>query len=196
MFVRIDRRRKNPVSTLLLALGLNQEEICETYFQKVDYRLNEDNKWSTPFYPSRYRGVKPLFDLVDTLKDCLYAYSQMVPSIKCNREVMEIAAIKGFSTATDLADYLVKKGTPFRDAHETVGKVVSYAIDEQLSLPDIPLEKLAQFSSSIKADVFKVLSLEGSVEARNHVGGTSPTQVMKAIESAKIDLKTRESESP
>ena len=109
---------------------------------------------------------------------------------------MELAAIKGFSTATDLADYLVKKGTPFRDAHETVGKVVSYAIDEQLSLPDIPLEKLAQFSSSIKADVFKVLSLEGSVEARNHVGGTSPTQVMKAIESAKIDLKTRESESP
>ena len=139
---------------------------------------------------------EPLFDLVDTLKDCLYAYAQMVPSIKCNREVMEIAAIKGFSTATDLADYLVKKGTPFRDAHETVGKVVSYAIDEQLSLPDIPLEKLAQFSSSIKADVFKVLSLEGSVEARNHVGGTSPTQVMKAIESAKIDLKTRESESP
>ena len=139
---------------------------------------------------------EPLFDLVDTLKDCLYAYAQMVPSIKCNREVMEIAAIKGFSTATDLADYLVKKGIPFRDAHETVGKVVSYAIDEQLSLPDIPLEKLAQFSSSIKADVFKVLSLEGSVEARNHVGGTSPTQVMKAIESAKIDLKTRESESP
>ena len=139
---------------------------------------------------------EPLFDLVDTLKDCLYAYAQMVPSIKCNREVMEIAAIKGFSTATDLADYLVKKGTPFRDAHETVGKVVSYAIDEQLSLPDIPLEKLAQFSSSIKADVFKVLSLEGSVEARNHVGGTSPTQVMKAIESAKIDLKTRESKSP
>ena len=139
---------------------------------------------------------EPLFDLVDTLKDCLYAYSQMVPAIKCNREVMKIAAIKGFSTATDLADYLVKKGTPFRDAHETVGKVVSYAIDEQLSLQDIPLEKLAQFSSSIKADVFKVLSLEGSVEARNHVGGTSPTQVMKAIESAKIDLKTRESESP
>ena len=139
---------------------------------------------------------EPLFDLVNTLKDCLYAYGQMVPSIKCNREVMEVAAIKGFSTATDLADYLVKKGTPFRDAHETVGKVVSYAIDEQLSLPDIPLEKLAQFSSSIKADVFKVLSLEGSVEARNHVGGTSPTQVMKAVESAKIDLKARESESP
>ena len=109
---------------------------------------------------------------------------------------MEVAAIKGFSTATDLADYLVKKGTPFRDAHETVGKVVSYAIDEQLSLPDIPLEKLGQFSSNIKADVFKVLSLEGSVEARNHVGGTSPIQVMKAIESAKIDLKTREYESP
>ena len=135
---------------------------------------------------------EPLFDLVDTLKDCLYAYSQMVPYIKCNREVMEVAAIKGFSTATDLADYLVKKGTPFRDAHEIVGKVVSYAIDEQLSLPDIPLEKLAQFSSSIKADVFKVLSLEGSVEARNHVGGTAPTQVMKAIENAKIYLKNRE----
>ena len=65
VFVRIDRRRKIPVSTLLLALGLNQEEICDTYFQKVKYRLNEDNKWSTPFYPSRYRGVKPLFDLVD-----------------------------------------------------------------------------------------------------------------------------------
>ena len=104
---------------------------------------------------------------------------------------MKIAAIKGFSTATDLADYLVKKGTPFRDAHEIVGKVVSYAIDEQLSLPDIPLEKLGQFSSNIKADVFKVLSLEGSVEARNHVGGTAPTQVMKAIENAKIDLENR-----
>ncbi len=94
VFVRIDRRRKIPVSTLLLALGLNQEEICETYFQKVNYRLNEDNKWSTPFYPSRYRGVKPLFDLVDADTGEVIAEAGKKITPRFVKEIEEAKAVK------------------------------------------------------------------------------------------------------
>ena len=134
---------------------------------------------------------EPLFDIVDTIKDCLYAYAQMVPAIRCNKDNMEKAASKGFATATDLADYLVKKGATFRDAHEIVGNVVSYAIREKLLLTEIPLSKLVEFASIIKEDVSTILTLEGSVSARNHFGGTSPKQVLKAVTNAKIMLDQR-----
>ena len=94
VFVRIDRRRKIPVSTLLLALGLNQEEICDTYFQKVNYRLNEDNKWSTPFYPARYRGVKPLFDLVDADTGEVIAEAGKKITPRFVKEIEEAKAVK------------------------------------------------------------------------------------------------------
>jgi argininosuccinate lyase len=134
---------------------------------------------------------EPLFDLIDTVKDCLFAYSEMIPAIRCNREAMEEAASKGFATATDLADYLVKKGLPFRDAHEVVGKAVSYAIEQQGDLSDLSLEQLGQFSDLIDADVFDVLTLAGSLEARNHKGGTAPEQVLQAVTEAKATLENR-----
>ena len=104
---------------------------------------------------------------------------------------MKNAASKGFATATDLADFLVKKGTSFRDAHEIVGNVVSYAIREQLLLAEIPLDKLIQFAPNIEQDVFTILTVDGSVNARNHFGGTSPEQVLKAVNDAKILLDQR-----
>jgi argininosuccinate lyase len=134
---------------------------------------------------------EPLFDLIDTIKDCLYAYSQIIPAIKCNKVAMRLSATKGFSTATDLADFIVKKGLAFRDAHEIVGKTVAYAIREGIDLAEIPLEKLSQFSPLIEDDVFKVLTLEGSVNARNHFGGTAPSQVLASIERARSDLEIR-----
>ena len=134
---------------------------------------------------------EPLFDLIDTIKDCLYAYSQIIPAIKCNKIAMRLSATKGFSTATDLADYIVKKGLAFRDAHEIVGKTVAYAIREGIDLAEIPLEKLSQFSPLIDDDVFTVLTLEGSVNARNHFGGTAPSQVLASIERARSDLEIR-----
>jgi argininosuccinate lyase len=132
-----------------------------------------------------------LFDLIDTVKDCLFAYSEMIPAIRCNKEAMEEAAGKGFATATDLADYLVKKGLPFRDAHEVVGKSVSYAIEQQADLSDLSLEQLSQFSDLIDADVFDVLTLAGSLKARNHKGGTAPEQVLQAVTEAKATLENR-----
>ena len=134
---------------------------------------------------------EPLFDLIDTIKDCLYAYSQIIPAIKCNKVAMRLSATKGFSTATDLADVIVKKGLAFRDAHEIVGKTVAYAIREGIDLAEIPLEKLSQFSPLIEDDVFEVLTLEGSVNARNHFGGTAPSQVLASIERARSDLENR-----
>ena len=134
---------------------------------------------------------EPLFDLIDTIKDCLYAYSQIIPAIKCNKVAMRLSATKGFSTATDLADFIVKKGLAFRDAHDIVGKTVAYAIREGIDLAEIPLEKLSQFSPLIDDDVFTVLTLEGSVNARNHFGGTAPSQVLASIERARSDLEIR-----
>ena len=123
---------------------------------------------------------EPLFDTIDTIKDCLKAYADMVPSITPNKEVMEEAARRGFSTATDLADYLVRKGVAFRDAHEVVGKSVAYGIEQEKDLSEMTLAELQQFSDIITDDVFDVLTLEGSVAARNHIGGTAPEQVKSA----------------
>ena len=128
---------------------------------------------------------EPLFDTVDTLKDCLRAFADMVPHIEAKKENMYEAARRGFSTATDLADYLVCKGMPFRNAHEAVGKAVAYGIETSKDLSEMSLEELKVFSETIGQDVFEVLTLEGSVAARDHVGGTAPGQVRKAVGQAK-----------
>ena len=125
-----------------------------------------------------------LFDAIDTVKMCLLAYAGLVPTITVNREAMSQATQEGFATATDLADYLVAKGLPFRDAHEVVGKIVQYAIENNKTLTrsdDTLLSELQKYSELIDSDVFDVLTPEGSVSARNHIGGTSPLQVKAQI---------------
>ena len=134
---------------------------------------------------------EPLFDLIDTVKDCLFAYSEMMPAISCNKEEMYAAAKQGYATATDLADYLVKKGVPFRDAHAIVGKSVTFGIKEKKDLAELKLAELQNFSDLIAEDVFEVLTLEGSVAARDHIGGTAPTQVLAAVATAKADISKR-----
>lgn len=134
---------------------------------------------------------EPLFDTVDTLKDCLRAFADMIPSIQPKHDNMREAAARGFSTATDLADYLVRKDMPFRDAHEVVGKAVAHAIRKKCDLADLPLTELQTFSDQIGEDVFTVLTLEGSISARNHLGGTAPEQVKKAVKRAAKILEER-----
>ena len=109
----------------------------------------------------------------------------MVPNLTVNREVMYRAAKQGYATATDLADYLVKKGLPFRDAHEVVGSAVAYGIQHGKDLSECSLEEMKSFDERIEADVFAVLTLEGSVNARNIVGGTAPGQVRSQIEAGR-----------
>jgi argininosuccinate lyase len=128
---------------------------------------------------------EPLFDTVDTVHDCLVAFANMVPYIKVNREVLLIAAKQGYATATDLADYLVQKKVPFRDAHEVVGKTVKFAIQQNKKLDELNLDELQKFSPSISDDVFKVLSVEGSVASKNTYGGTAPSRVKEQIALAK-----------
>jgi len=128
---------------------------------------------------------EPIFDTVDTLLDCLRAYADMMPHTQINREAMYDAAKQGFSTATDLADYLVRKNVPFRDAHEIVGKTVRLAIDTNRDLADLSLDELQNFSQAINEDVYSVLTLEGSVNSRSHLGGTAPETVKQAIAAAR-----------
>jgi argininosuccinate lyase len=128
---------------------------------------------------------EPLFDSIDTVLGCLRAFADMVPAIITKPDNMYRAAKQGFSTATDLADYLVRKGLPFRDAHEVVGKAVALGVAESKDLSELDLEQLQVFSLLIENDVFDVLTLEGSVDARSHIGGTAPTMVRQAIESAR-----------
>ena len=120
---------------------------------------------------------EPLFDTVDTLKDTLRIFADMMGSITLKPEAMERAASKGYATATDLADYMVKKGLPFRDAHEAVAHAVKAAISHQVDLSELPLNVLQQFNPKIEKDVYDVLSLRGSLNARNTLGGTAPAQV-------------------
>ena len=128
---------------------------------------------------------EPLFDTVATLKDCLRALADMVPAIKSNQKSMAESARRGFATATDLADYLVRKHIAFRDSHEIVGKAVAYGLLTNKDLSEMSLSELQQFSTVIEADVFNVLTLEGSVAARNHIGGTAPKQVRLATKAAR-----------
>ncbi len=132
---------------------------------------------------------EPLFDTVDTLLVTLEIYADMMRGITVNKDNMRQAASEGFATATDLADYLVKKGMPFRDAHEVVALAVRYAVDKKVDLSDLPLATLQQFSSSISDDVYAVLTLEGSLNSRNHIGGTAPVQVKAAIARMRVTLK-------
>ena len=134
---------------------------------------------------------EPLFDVIDTVKDCLFAYSEMMPAVSCNKDEMYAAAQQGYATATDLADYLVKKGMAFRDAHEVVGKSVAFGIEQKKDLADLSLAEIQNFSDLITEDVFEVLTLEGSIGARDHIGGTAPTQVLAAVTTAKEDLSKR-----
>lgn len=132
---------------------------------------------------------EPLFDSVDTTHDCVTAFANMLPHIKINHERLLEAAQQGYATATDLADYLVQKKVPFRDAHEVVGKTVKYAIAENKQLDQLSLQELQRFSPSIGEDVFGVLSLQGSVASKNTYGGTSPKQVAIQLKLAQHRLQ-------
>ncbi|MBE0494231.1 MAG: argininosuccinate lyase [Thiomicrospira sp.] len=131
---------------------------------------------------------EPIFDTIDTVRGCLRAFADMIPAMQVKREMTYEAAKRGFSTATDLADYLVRKGLAFRDAHEIVGLAVAYGVKNKLDLSDMPLKTLQGFSDKIGDDVFEVLTLEGSVAARNHLGGTAPEQVKAQVKKAKQAL--------
>ena len=133
---------------------------------------------------------EPLFDTVDTLTDSLAIFAAMMRGVTANAAAMRAAALEGFSTATDLADYLVKRGLPFREAHEAVARAVRHAADAGVDLAQLPLDTLRQFSSLIGPDVHAVLTLEGSLASRNHPGGTAPAQVRAAIAAARQELAT------
>jgi len=128
---------------------------------------------------------EPLFDTVDNLLASLRVFADMIPALSAKRDNMREAARCGFSTATDLADYLVRQGVPFRDAHEVVGKAVRLGVDTERDLAEMPLDELQGFSDKIQQDVFDVLTLEGSVAARDHLGGTAPAQVRAAVQRAR-----------
>jgi argininosuccinate lyase len=134
---------------------------------------------------------EPLFDTVDTVLGSLRAFADMVPNIEPIKESMLLAAKQGFSTATDLADYLVGKGIPFRDAHEVVGLAVRLGAETHRDLSELSLAELQDFSNVIDDDVFEVLTLEGSVSARDHLGGTAPNQVRQAVLDAKAFLENK-----
>ena len=124
---------------------------------------------------------EPLFDTVDTLTDTLRIFAEMVAGITVKPQAMEHAALRGYATATDLADYMVKKGLPFRDAHEAVAHAVKAAMSHNVDLSELPLEVLQGFNPKIEKDVYEVLSLRGSLNARNTLGGTAPVQVRAQI---------------
>lgn len=140
---------------------------------------------------------EPLFDAVDTVSQTIQIFADMVPHIKVNKAAMEYAAEEGFATATDLADYLVKQGLPFRDAHEAVAHAVKHCVEKDCSLSDLSLTELIKAcslspkSKLITPEVFAVLTPKGSVGARNHVGGTAPKQIIAAIKRARTTLKKK-----
>ncbi|MGH8729458.1 MAG: argininosuccinate lyase [Burkholderiales bacterium] len=130
-----------------------------------------------------------LFDAVDTVAATLAIFAEMAPGIRVNGDAMREAALKGYSTATDLADYLVRKGLPFREAHEAIAKAVRFAVSAKRELSELTIAELKEFSPLIAEDVFAGLTLEGSIESRDHLGGTAPAQVRAAIARAREYLK-------
>ena len=137
---------------------------------------------------------EPLFDAVDTLKNCLTAMLGLLPHIEADTEAMARAARQGFATATDFADYLVRRGAPFRDAHEAVGKAVAYALQQGIELDQIPLARLKTLAGErVEADVFDVLTVEGSLAARNHVGGAAPSATAQAIQAGRERIAAADS---
>ena len=132
---------------------------------------------------------EPLFDAIDTLANCLTALIGMVPNIQANKDVMLDATLKGFTTATDLAEYLVRKNVPFRDAHELVGQAVQLAVSLGKGLEELSAEELnGPGQSVIESDIYDVLTLQGSIASRDHLGGTAPNQVRKAIARARATI--------
>jgi len=131
---------------------------------------------------------EPLFDTVDTLSASLRVFTSMLGGIKVNADTMRSAALQGYATATDFADYLVKKGLPFRAAHEAVAQAVRYAEERGCALTELKISELQGFSTLIENDVFAALTLEGALKARSHIGGTAPARVKAAIAKAKKSL--------
>jgi argininosuccinate lyase len=146
-----------------------------TLMKSQPLAYNRDNQEDKP----------TVFDLVDTVTECLQVFAAMVPAIHVNRDACRDAVRRGYATATDLADYLVRKGLPFRDAHHVVGSAVAYAIGKRCDLAQLKLDELKKFSPRIGNDVYAVLTPEGSVAARNHLGGTAPAQVRAAVRRAR-----------
>ena len=136
---------------------------------------------------------EPLFDTIDTVKASLLIYSKMIGTIKLNRDRLREAVFQGFMTATDMADYLVMKGLPFRDAHEVVGKVVSFCIKSHKLLSDLTFYELQKFSKSFKKDIFSFIKTEKSVDRKDVIGGTSKRQVLKRITEIEKDFKEQKS---
>ena len=134
---------------------------------------------------------EPVFDAIDTVKDTLRAFIEMMAGVVPNREQMRKAAAAGYPTATALADYLTRRGVPFRTAHDIVGRVVRHASEAGCDIAELSLDDLRSYSDVITDDVYKVLTLEGSVAARNHVGGTAPNQVLKQVERWEAIFKDR-----
>jgi len=135
---------------------------------------------------------EPVFDTIDTLHATLRAFSEMVPGIEVDAAAMRRAALQGYSTATDLADYLVRRGVAFRDAHEAVARAVRLAAERGCALSDLPLAELRALAPQVDADVFQVLTVEGSVAARNHIGGTAPAQVAAQVARWQATLAQRQ----
>ncbi len=131
---------------------------------------------------------EPLFDAVDTLTACLAVFAEMLGGVKVNREAMAAAARQGHATATDLAEYLARKGVPFREAHEAVAQAVRFAETRGCELAELKLPELQRFSSAITEEVYSTLTLEGSLKSRNHLGGTAPVRVKAAIAKARKSL--------
>ena len=134
---------------------------------------------------------EPVFDAIVTVLNSTIALADLVPAIVANRDRMRAAAAEGYPTATDLADYLVRRDVPFRDAHEIVGRLVAAAAEAGVDLAELPLETMRDVSVAIEADVFEVLTLEGSVAARRHFGGTAPERVREAAVAGKADIAGR-----
>ena len=131
-----------------------------------------------------------LFDAIDTVKACLRVYQGIIPAMEVKADALQQAALKGYATATDLADYLVDKGISFRDAHAIVGRIVQYAMQKDKDLPALSLKELQRFSGKIDKDIYQCLKLSGSVNARDHIGGTAPKRVRQAVRAAKRYLKS------
>jgi len=134
---------------------------------------------------------EPLFDTADTVLSCLRILNLMIPGVVFHHTKMRAAAIEGHTTATDLADYLVLKGVPFRDAHAAAGQAVLAAEESESQLSDLSLSTLRSFCEKFDEDVFEVLTIDGSIKVRNHIGGTAPTQVLHQVQEARDRLKNR-----
>jgi len=131
---------------------------------------------------------EPLFDTIDTVRGSLKVFAEMIAEMKVKPEQMRIAAGRGFSTATDIADYLVRKGLPFRNAHEVVGKTVRYCVENSKDIPELTLDEFRQFSPDIEGDIFDYVTLDASVNARKATGGTARVAVEKEIVLARNAL--------